>query len=155
MNDQKSHPLAISGATGLSERVLALYKKKGMPVATAAASIAWITQNKRVKIDSPRPTGNADAPEVKPSGYMDARVARERAEAELAQIKALEARGTLVSREAVRSELARRLSGLREALLQIPSRLEAVLAAEEDPGKIHQLLEDEIYAALAGVSEVA
>lgn len=63
--------------------------------------------------------------------------------------------GALVSREAVRSELARRLSGLREALLQIPSRLEAVLAAEEDPGKIHQLLEDEIYAALAGVSEVA
>jgi len=88
------------------------------------------------------------------SGYLEARTARERAEAELAQIKAMEARGALVSREKVRQELARRLSGLREALLQIPSRLDAVLAAETDAGRVHALLEDELYAALAGVAEV-
>lgn len=150
---------ALSDATGLSERTLAQYKTQGMPVSSADKARGWIAQNKRVKVDSPsrQPVtdAGADAPEVKTSGYMDARVARERAEAELAQIKAMEARGALVSRETVRSELARRLAGLREALLQIPSRMESVLAAETDPARVHQMLEDEIYSALAAVSEVA
>ena len=51
------------------------------------------------------------------------------------------------------AELARRLSGLREALLQIPSRLEAVLASETDPTKVHELLEAELFQALAAASE--
>lgn len=145
---------AMADHIGISERVVSAYKAEGMPMSSPAKAEAWIATNKRAKINSRGgKTGTADAPEVKPSGYMEARVARERAEAELAQIKALEARGALVSGEKVRSELARRLSGLREALLQIPSRLEAVLASETDPTKVHELLEAELFQALAAASE--
>lgn len=151
---------AMSDHLGISERVVTAYKAQGMPMASPAKAEAWIAENKRAKVNSrggrtATAAGSTDAPEVKPSGYMDARVARERAEAELAQLRALEARRTLVHEEKVRSEIARRLAGLREALLQIPSRLESVLAAETDPGRVHALLEDEIYQALAGVAEAA
>lgn len=146
---------AMANATGLTERQVARYKARGMPLTTATAARAWMAENTRARTSdrTPPPDAGADATEVKASGYMEARVARERAEAELAQIKALEARGALVSGEKVRSELARRLSGLREALLQIPSRLEAVLASETDPTKVHELLEDELFQALAAASE--
>lgn len=142
---------ALADATGISERAVAKYKAEGMPMDSLAAAEGWMAKNKRARVRMQ--DAGADAPEAKPSGYMDARVARERAEAELAQVKVLEARGELVSREKVRAEIARRLSGLREALLQIPSRLEAVLAAETDPAKVHDLLENELYQALESASE--
>ena len=42
--------------------------------------------------------------------------------------------------------------GLREALLQIPSRLSAVMAAETDQARCHDLLQREIHTVLAGVA---
>lgn len=120
-----------------------------MPMDDVSAARDWRAVNRRA-----RANGNkADAPEVRPSGYMDARTARERAEAESAQIRVLEARGQLVHRDKVRQEVGRRLAGLRESLLQIPARLQSVLAAETDEAKVHDILEEELFQALASVSE--
>lgn len=134
------------------------YRERGMPMHSAAAARAWKKANVRARVAPPhkRPPEDegADAPEIKPSGYMDARTSRERAEAEAAQIRVLEARGRLVDLEKVRAEVARHLSGLRDSLLQIPSRLQSVLAAETDEVKVHDLLQDELYQALAAVAEV-
>ena len=53
----------------------------------------------------------------------------------------------------MRAELGRRLAGLREALLQMPARMQSVLAAETDEAKVHDLLQDEIFSVLAHVAE--
>lgn len=121
---------------------------------SADAARAWKKANIRARAvpgTKPPKSGAADAPPRQPSGYMDARTARERAEAERAQIQVLAARGLLVDAEKVRNELARHLAGLRDSLLQIPARLQSVLAAETDEAKVHDLLQDELHQALAAV----
>src|SRR5574341_1430831 len=133
------------------------YVLRGMPLSSARDARTWMKRNVRARVTVSPGTddgGSAYAPEVRPSGYMDARTARERAEAESAQIKVLEARGVLVHRDKVRQELGKRLAGLRESLLQIPARLQSVLAAETDEAKVHDTLQDEIFRALGSVSEL-
>lgn len=56
--------------------------------------------------------------------------------------------GELVSISEVRAAYARRISTLRDALMQMPARLAPVLAAETDELKLHNLLQDEIYLVL-------
>jgi hypothetical protein len=53
----------------------------------------------------------------------------------------------------VRAAHAKRLAGLREALLQIPARLAAVLAAETAQAVCHDKLQAEIHGVLSMVSE--
>lgn len=140
---------------GISNGLYSRYRGRGMPESEAAAR-RWIAVNVRARIKPNGQNGShADAPAVHASGYMDARTAREKAEAEAAQIRVLEARAELVRRATIRQEVGRRLNGLREALLQIPARLQSVLAAETDEGKVHDILQDEIYAALASVTDAA
>ena len=61
--------------------------------------------------------------------------------------------GDLVAMSDVRAAYARRISTLRDALLQIPARLAPVVAAESDEAVVHDLLQDELHAVLARVSE--
>ncbi len=72
-----------------------------------------------------------------------ARVKREREELRLE-----EERGALISVDAVRMALAPLLVSTRDALLQIPARTAALLAAETDAGEVHKLLFAELCRAL-------
>lgn len=56
--------------------------------------------------------------------------------------------GELVAIADIRAAYARRISALRDALLQIPARLAPVMAAEVDEAKVHDLLRDELYLVL-------
>jgi hypothetical protein len=85
-------------------------------------------------------------------GYWHSKARREKAEAELAELKLAEQQGQLVRADAIRAAHAKRLAGLREALLQIPSRLAAVLAAEPDQARCHDALQRELHAVLASVA---
>lgn len=85
--------------------------------------------------------------------YMQAKTAREVYEAKNAQLEYEERIGKLLKADEVKSHLASKISSMREAFLQIPSRLVPILAAESDPAKIHTLLEDEIIRAMALVNE--
>ena len=102
-----AHDRASNGnATGLTERQVARYKARGMPLTTATAARAWMERT-RARTGDHAATGRRR----RRHGGQGERLhggqsRRERAEAELAQIKALEARGALVSGEKVRSELA-------------------------------------------------
>jgi hypothetical protein len=150
---------AMAAAIGKSTALVSNYRREGMPMNSPKAALSWMQKNKRARAaDSVPVEAGPDevdgVPTVKPSGYMDARTARERAEAEAAQIRVLEARQVLVRRDVVRQEVARRLAGLRDSLLQIPARLQSVLAAESDELKVHDLLQDELYQALNSVAEV-
>ena len=115
------------------------------PAPAAAASSA-----NQVVIPAAATQFLADADEHGMStNYHIARTLREAEEARMARLKREEMEGSLIRLEAVRSVAANTLAATREALLQLPARLSTVLAAEASPGKVHDLLQQEIHQALA------
>lgn len=143
----------IAEALGISLGVASRYAKRGMPVESVSAAAAWKASTIRARVvvgqKQPKhktPTARKRKPPANP--YQDAKTRSAIADAELAQLTILERRGELVSREKVRSDMARRLAGLRDSLLQIPSRMQSVLAAETEDAKVHDLLMDELYLVL-------
>ena len=135
---------------------IALFDGKVDPV---AADAQW-ARNTRPRAGS-QPTndsaGSAAAPDREDddsgTGYWASKARRESAEADLAELKLAEQRGELVRAGDVRAAHAKRLAGLREALLQIPARLGAVLAAETSQARCHDAIKAEIHGVLAMVSE--
>lgn len=156
----------LSKETGKAGSLLHRYSKRGMPTSSAAEALAWISANVRQKASSKpaaaksKRAGKGSSPKPRTSrapasSYQEARTRSAIAEAQDRELGVLERRGVLVRRETIKAELGRRLAGLRDALLQIPARLAPVLAAETEDSKVHDILQDELYAVLAQVSEVA
>jgi hypothetical protein len=83
------------------------------------------------------------------SGYWESRARREAAEAELAELKAAEARGDLVRRAAIVQEFSTKLTALREALETLAARLAPQMVAESDLASCQRLLRDEHRTALS------
>lgn len=82
--------------------------------------------------------------------------AQERAyNAKLAELEYKRAIGEVVSAADVEAELSRVFAAFREAMMQIPARVSAVLAAETDPAKVAETLNDEIRRALLQLKERA
>lgn len=103
----------------------------------------------------PRETSNA--PQFEPrselppgSGidYSRARAVRESYLARLAKIEFEERAGKLVSRDEVQIAAHNKYRIFRDAILNIPDRVAAVLAAETDSAKVHAVLVAEIRRAL-------
>lgn len=156
----------LAAALGVDASWVTRYKAKGLPTHSVEAAQAWRLENVRPRV---KPGGGPATPETPPpargsgrgddsagddgSGYWASRARRELAEAELAELKLSEQRGELVRAADVRSAYAKRAAALREALLQIPARLAAVLAAETDHSKCHDALQLELHQVLAQVTE--
>lgn len=87
------------------------------------------------------------------TSYHVAKTLRETAEARMAQLKLAELRGDLMPTADVRATWSKRTAGLREAILQIPARLAAVVAAESDQARCHDILQAELHAVLQQVTE--
>jgi hypothetical protein len=87
------------------------------------------------------------------TSYHVAKTLREATEAKIAQLKLAELSGELIRVADVRSAYAKRAAGLREALLQLPSRLAPVMAAESDQARCYQLLEQELHEVLQQITE--
>lgn len=133
------------------------------------ADIQW-ERNTRARVQAPRQdnapvqpplpaaapapvsAGAERAPDGKAEDYWESRGRREKAEAAIAEMKEAEMRGTLIRADVVRSALATKISAARDALLQIPSRLAPVLAAETDLERVTEVLEAELRQALAQLS---
>jgi len=82
--------------------------------------------------------------------------AQERAyNAKMAELDYKKAIGEVVLAADVEAELSRVFATFREAMMQIPSRVAAVAAAESDEGKVHRLIADEIRGALLQLKERA
>ena len=150
----------LADALGRHESFVTRYKAKGMPTGSVEAAQEWVRKNVRPRI---KPSAATDSggrvPDTAPHGKSDdagsddntywiSRARREQAEAELAELKLAEQRGELLRIADVRSAYAKRAAGLREALLQIPMRLAAVLAAENDQARVHDRLQSELHAVL-------
>ena len=148
---------ALGKALSLSPPAITKLKKQGMPTTSVEAAREWRARNIRASV-----TGAPSAPPVprperpraqvfaddEPPDYHEARARREQAEAELAELKLAEQRGDLLRAADVRAAYAKRAAGLREALLQIPMRLAAVLAAETDQARVHDRIQTELHAVL-------
>jgi len=121
------------------------------------ADVQW-QANTRARVSAKPPPDAPPAPrpgaedDDMPSDYWASRARREKAEAQTAELKLAELQGLLVRADTIRAAHAKRLAGLREALLQIPARLSAVLAAESDQAKCHDALQRELHGVLASVS---
>lgn len=101
---------------------------------------------------APAPAAAPQAPNEATS-YHVARTLREAAEASIARLKLAEMRGELVRVADARAALARHAATYREALLQIPGRLAAQLAAEADQARVYAMLDAELRAAMAHLTE--
>jgi len=84
--------------------------------------------------------------------YEDARRRRESAEASIAEMKQAEMEGKLIQADAVRAAWSTLITSTRDALLQIPSRIAPVLAAETDLVRCTAVLEDALRQALSQLS---
>ena len=103
--------------------------------------------------DPPRPAEVNDPPKLE-SGleYARARAVRETYMARLAKIDFEERTEKLVSSDEVQVSAFNRFRQFRDGMLNIPDRLAAVLAAETQPRRVHELLATEIRKALSEFS---
>jgi hypothetical protein len=85
--------------------------------------------------------------------YSKARAVRENYLARLARMDFEERTKKLVSRDAVQVAAFNRYRRYRDGMLNIPDRLAAVLAAEADPRRVHELMSMEIRKALTDFSD--
>jgi len=157
---------AIAKGLGIDPILVTRYKRQGMPIDSLEAARAWRAANIRPRAVSgspakktaaskrAEPNGHARAKRPPPNPYQDARTRLAIAEAQDAELRLLERKGVLRHEGALRAELARRLSGLRDAILQMPSRLQAVAAAETDEAKVYDLIQDECFGVLAQIANL-
>src|ERR1700689_200867 len=85
--------------------------------------------------------------------YSKARTVRESYLARLAKIDFEERTEKLASRDEIKVAACNRYRTFRDGMLNIPDRLAAVLAAESDPRRTHELLSTEMRKALTGFSD--
>jgi hypothetical protein len=85
------------------------------------------------------------------TGYWESKARREAAEAQMAEMRAMQAAGALVPAAGVRKELAALARATRNAMLSIPDRVSPVLDPA-NPARAHKLLTDEIGKALRELS---
>ena len=118
------------------------------------ADAQWARNTRvRVRREETPTVATSETPQSDATGsYDQSRRRRELAEAKIAEMRQEEMQGALIRFDVVKNHLAKKISMMRDAFLQIPLRLAPVLAAETDQAKIHTLLETEIVRAMALVS---
>lgn len=92
--------------------------------------------------------------EPKNPTYAQSRAKREAFNAKNAELVYLERSGKLVDAEKVRSQAFRSARIVRDAIMNIPNRLAAELAAETDPSRCHAHLTAALNEALEELSRV-
>ncbi len=139
----------LAKALGVHPAVVTRDKQRGMPVHDVEAAREWRRRNVRPRITDKPDDEKPQRPEVETTDdYWASRARREKAEAELAELKLAEQMGQLVRAAEVRASLARSMAGLREALLQMPARVVPLLVADPSPAAMDALLRGEITRAL-------
>lgn len=84
--------------------------------------------------------------------FAEAQARERHFKAKLAELEYEERIGKLVEKEKVEAESFRLGRIVRDSILNIPSRLAGILAAEGDQRKVHDLLEKELRQALESLS---
>lgn len=149
MNPSKPQYKDLAAALGVVKSRITAMAKAGMPTHSVEAAREWYGAN----LDPARRKHGRQPPP-----WNESRARREAAEAELAELKLAEQRGELIRVGVIRSAWARRITTMRDALLQVPDRLCQVLAAETDPEVVHARLQAELVRLMedaAGIETAA
>ena len=85
---------------------------------------------------------------VEGSTYSNSRALRESYQAKIARLEYEKLSGSLVPIEEVKAEAFKLSRTVRDAILNIPDRISAQLAAESDQHKVYSILTDELTRAL-------
>ena len=108
------------------------------------------TQPKKMELGEER----IETPNSRTPSYRDAKTMREVYLAQMAKLRFDEARGVLVSKNAVETEAFNLARVVRDSLLALPSRLREVLADEKSPKKVHAILEREVRTVIAELEAI-
>jgi phage terminase Nu1 subunit (DNA packaging protein) len=92
--------------------------------------------------------GAAGGPETLSTMLLKSRIKTEVERGKLAELDRKQREGELVERSEVEEAAFSNARRVRDALMNIPARVASLYAAETDPQKIHQNLEDEIRTVL-------
>lgn len=145
--------------TTLVKRGVITRDKKGMidPEAAAAALEAQRNPSKplrrRGRVGKP-PLNISDSPGGGSSNgslavlMLKSRIKTEVERGRIAELDRKEREGELVDRRKVEEAHFTQARNLRDAILNVPSRVSTLFAAETDPQRIHQDLEDELRRVL-------
>lgn len=137
--------VAVSKAVKVGRITTILDEKGRRRIDPEVADIQWARNTDPVQ--AKRAAGQRE--QASPPAFQDpatgsVRDRVETARAELFELELAEKRGMLVSAEEVRRAAFEKARVARDAMLSIPSRLAAVVAAEPDAAKCHDLLSVEI-----------
>jgi hypothetical protein len=108
---------------------------------------------KNTMVYAPAVTSEADDGVFGARQYTKARAVREHYQALLSKIEFEEATGKLLSRDEVHVAAFNKYRQFRDAMLNIPDRVAAVVAAETDPRKCFDILKTEINGALIAFAD--
>lgn len=82
-----------------------------------------------------------------------ARAAKETYEARIAEFKYRKMKDELVDASEVRSQFATASRRVRDSILAVPDRIASILAAEQDPDRVHRLLIEELEQTLTSLAD--
>lgn len=149
---------AIGRALGLSSANMVKMKRQGCPMDSVEAVRAWREARQSIAARKAEPSLPASVEATIPDGnaagetFDKARTRREISDANRSEMEVAELCGLLIRIDAVKVSLATTFTTTRESLLQIPSRLAPLLAADSDPASVQNILHAEIHNALHQLS---
>ena len=116
---------------------------------TVEAKADTATPPVTTKIDKP---GDPDLPDsISVASYKKHRSSREAANAKLANLKADQLAGELIPALKVEKDAFNMARGLRDAILAVPERVAAIIAAQSDDREVAKILHEELEKALNGL----
>lgn len=131
-------------------------KALGGPAAGSAGKARETEEPPRPVSRRPEPVSDTTTETDKPPlTFEEARTLRETIRAELDGLKLAEVRGELVRRDEVERAAFESARALRDTILAVPDRVAAIVAAESDEHRVHEIIRAELMAALSGLSETA
>lgn len=147
----------LAAGLGVSKQRVYQLRKQGMPTDSLAAAQAWRKANidhaRKEWREAAQSTDDGEGGNSSHADYWKAKAEREATEAQLAALKLAETEGQLVRIDDVRSALAARVSGVRDALRQIPARVAPELVAADTQAACYEIVEREIDQALASLTD--
>lgn len=102
--------------------------------------------------EDPHGDDDEDLDPLKDPAIAKSQAKKEEFRAKLVELEYEERVGTLVKKSEVEKEAFRVGRLVRDAVLNVPSRLAGILAAESDQRKVHDLLEKELRQALEALA---
>lgn len=135
----------LASILDVSERTLTEWQVKGLPIASVAAKIGEANEYElqavaRWLATSLKAREGMGAADDGGETFSNARVRKERAAADLLELERAELTGRLVDAEEVRRAAFALARQAMDNMLAIPDRVSAMLAAESDPARTHDLL---------------